>query len=532
MKRSGEKFFKRSITRRLLRWLSILILTGGLLLLAAGGILSYVAQKKATAEFQKINGTFSSLKINLFTRSVTVKNITWASPVDSFPHKVKIGRLQLSGISMLKLLFDKQLYAQVLLIDSGGVLFNRSQKKDTTEAKTKNSFSFEIENVILRNVFAQTKTDTVTEIEGLFNLRYGVVKVDSLAGILASCKSVFQYFEGNISNLKIDKRGGFYTSQVDKIEFNSLNRSIVLDSVKLIPKYDKYEFGKAFGRQVTRLKLGVKRIDVQGLNYQSLFDSVVSITALSIQQANLYTFRDKRIEFKNTKIIPMPMASLAKLPFGLEVDTIAIDDSYITIEEFAPTAVRPGYVNFQNLNALMTGLSNRYYSNKPKYSQLDASAKFMGDGLISASFRFPLDGTALYSAKGRIEKFSLPEINTMLENSVQVRIESGRLSELLFNFNYTDFKSNGAIEINYEDLKITMLNHDKEKSVDRLKTAMINAFLKKTKDETTDQRKRIGVIDVDRDRLRFIFQLWWKSLQSGLKSSVVGTEKSKDEAKQ
>src|SRR5690242_13388891 len=161
MKRSGEKFFKRSITRRLLRWLSILILTGGLLLLAAGGILSYVAEKKATAEFQKINGTFSSLKINLFTRSVTVKNITWESPVDSFPHKVKIGRLQLSGISMLKLLFDKQLYAQVLLIDSGGILFNRSQKADTTQAKSKNSFSFEIENVILRNVFAQTQTDTV-----------------------------------------------------------------------------------------------------------------------------------------------------------------------------------------------------------------------------------------------------------------------------------------------------------------------------------------------------------------------------------
>jgi len=173
----------------------------------------------------------------------------------------------------------------------------------------------------------------------------------------------------------------------------------------------------------------------------------------------------------------------------------------------------------------MTGLSNRYYNNKPKYSQLDASAMIMGDGLITASFRFPLDGSSLYSAKGKVEKLSLPELNPMMENSAQVRIESGGLNELFFNFNYTDFKSDGTVEINYEELKLTKLNPDKEKSVDHLKTVLINAFLKKTKDETTEQRKRMGTIEADRDRRRFIFHFWWKSLQSGLKSSVLGSEK-------
>jgi hypothetical protein len=521
----GKTFFKRSRTRRSLRAISILIISIGSLLFLAGAALSFVAQKKAKTEFQKINGAFSSLRINLFARSVTVKNITWESPVDSFPHKIKIGRVQLSGISLFKLLVHKQLYAQELLIDSGGVQFNQSQKRDSIQAKDKKTFAFEIENIIIRNIFAEAKRDTVTEMEGLLNLRYGALKFDSPDSILTSCKSAFQYFEGDISSVKLTKRGGFYTSRVDNIQFNSLNRSVMLDSVKLIPNYSKYDFGKTFGRQVTRLKLNIKRVDVTGLNYQNLFDSLISISKISIHNTDLYTFRDKRIPFLNTKIIPMPMTSLGAMAFGLEIDSIAIDDAVITIEEFAPTAVRPGYVNFKELRALMVGLSNRYYVNKPRYAQLDASAKIMGNGLINASFRFPLDGSSLYSAKGKVEKLSLPELNPMLENSAQVRIESGNLNELFFNFNYTDFKSDGTVEINYEDLKLTKLNPDKEKSVDHFKTVLINAFLKKTKDETTEQRKRIGTIDAERDRRRFIFNLWWKSLQSGLKSSVLGNEK-------
>ncbi len=496
-----------------------------ILLALAGTILSYVVQKKAEQEFQKVNGTFSSLSINLFTRSVTVNHIVWQTPVDSFPHKAIIGKIQLRGISFFQLLFSKQLYARTLLIDSGSVQFNPSQKRDSTRVHQDNSFSFEIENVILNNIFAEIKRDSLTEMEGLFNLRYGTLKIESLDEIHTACKSVFKYFNGDVTNLKINKRGGYYTSKIDKIEFDSHHQSIYIDSLRLIPNYDKYEFATIAGRQVSRLNLIIKRIEVEGLNYHKLFDSLVSIRKISIDHVNLHSFRDKRVPLQNKKIVPMPMTSLSELSFALEVDSIAIDDSMITVEEFAPLALRPGYINFQKLNAVLVGLSNRYYNNKPQFAQLNASAMIMGDGLITASFRLPLDGSPLYSAKGKVSNFSLPKLNTILENSAQVRIESGKLNELFFNFNYTDFKSTGTIEINYENLKLTMLNSDKEKSTDRLKTVVLNALLKKTKDESIEQAKRQGTIEAERDRQRFVFNLWWKSLQSGLKSSVVGNDK-------
>ncbi len=519
--RNGENFFTRTRARRILSRLLITVLSLALLVVIAGSILTFIAKKKAEEEFKKANGTFSSLRVDLFTRSVTVKNISWASPNDSSYNQASIRLVKLKGISLFQLLANRRLHASELQVDSGSVSIDPSEKKDSLDNSPKKSLQFQIDNIIIRNVLFQLKKDSINEVEGLVNLNFGAIKMDSTTTLQASCQSVFNHFIGDITSLKVAKQNGLYSSKINKIEFNSDSKSINIDSLKLIPKYGKYEFAKVHGKQVSRLELSIPSIEIEGFDFSKLFDSLILINKVSVHSANLHSFRDKRVTF-NHGVVELPMKSLREIAFALEIDSIAIDSSRITIEEFAEQATQPGRINFQNLTALMTRLSNRYYTNKPKYAQLDASAKLMGNGLVTASFRFPLDGSPLYSAKGKVSNLALTELNPMLENSAQVRIESGKLNELFFNFNYTDFKSNGTIEINYEDLKLTKINADKEKSIDLLQTVLINAFLKKTKDESTEQSKRIGVIDIERDRQRFVFNFWWKSIQSGLKSSVLG----------
>lgn len=521
---NGDNFFKRLFSSRILRWVVIPTFAFVLLLVIAGSILSHFGRKKAEEEFKKINGTFSSLEISLFSRSITITDLQWKSPEDSSQSNASISRIRLQGISLFQLVLNKQLYAQTLRIDSGAITYQPSQKKDSVQKFSRKSFPFEIQNIILRQLFVQVKQDSVTQIEALLNFRCGALKLDSLSNVQASLKSAFRYVQGDISHVNLKKTNGLYTSQIDKITFDSENESLSIDSLKLVPLYGKYEFAHVREKQVSRLNLSIRNIGITGLNFNTIFDSLISIRKIAIDAANLHSFRDKRVTFKN-KVMDMPMHALQKLSFGLEIDSITIDNTRITIEEFAEQATQPGRIHFQNLAAVMTRLSNRYYNNKPRYSQLDAHAKLMGSGFITASFRFPLDGSPLYSTKGKIENMPLTDLNPMLENSARVRIESGQLNELYFNFNYTDFKSEGAVEINYDNLQLTMLNADKEKSIDQVKTVLVNAFLKKTKDESTEQRKRTGAINIERDRRRFVFNLWWKSLQDGLKSSVLGSEK-------
>jgi len=55
--------------------------------------------------------------------------------------------------------------------------------------------------------------------------------------------------------------------------------------------------------------------------------------------------------------------------------------------------------------------------------------------------------------------------------------------------------------------------------------------LKKDKDKSVSREKRTGTIDFDRDRKRAIFNLWVKSLFSGLKSSVLDSSNKKEKEK-
>jgi len=54
---------------------------------------------------------------------------------------------------------------------------------------------------------------------------------------------------------------------------------------------------------------------------------------------------------------------------------------------------------------------------------------------------------------------------------------------------------------------------------------LINTLLKDTKDKSTPVKDRKGTIEFERDRKRFIFNLWAKSIQAGIKESILGSPK-------
>jgi hypothetical protein len=100
-------------------------------------------------------------------------------------------------------------------------------------------------------------------------------------------------------------------------------------------------------------------------------------------------------------------------------------------------------------------------------------------------------------------------------------VTSGTLNKLTFNFDYTDHKATGTVLVNYEDLKVNTLTKEKEPEKNEVKTFVVNTILKNNKTKNTDKEKRMGVIDFERDRRRAIFHYWWRSVLTGIKSSMV-----------
>jgi hypothetical protein len=173
------------------------------------------------------------------------------------------------------------------------------------------------------------------------------------------------------------------------------------------------------------------------------------------------------------------------------------------------------------LYATLTNLSNRNKDAKPNHATLTATANLMGQGQIDATFQLPYRENEPYIAQGKIGKMSLDQLNPPLQNLAFIRVQSGTLEGLTFNFSYTDKVSTGRLTINYQNLKIESLKKEKSTVVNDLKTLLINTVLKNDKDKGVPLEKRTGTISFERDRKRQIFNYWWKSLFSGIKSSVL-----------
>jgi len=98
--------------------------------------------------------------------------------------------------------------------------------------------------------------------------------------------------------------------------------------------------------------------------------------------------------------------------------------------------------------------------------------------------------------------------------------EKGDINKVAFTINGDDYNGRGEALVLYQDLKIKLL----KKSDDELKKKGLASFFANTliKNNNPDNNKlRKGVIDFKREINKSFFNLLWKSVFSGVKSTML-----------
>jgi hypothetical protein len=161
----------------------------------------------------------------------------------------------------------------------------------------------------------------------------------------------------------------------------------------------------------------------------------------------------------------------------------------------------------------------------------------MGQGKLSVETTLPWNTEKKSKMKGSLTGLSFAKLNSIVEPNANMEFESGTLNRIDFSFVYNDDVSSGEVALDYQDLKIVSYRSDEqiekvekkrrnrnktdeELKKDNLKTFIINAFVvRKNLSENVPEEKRTGVIGFERDKSRSVFNYWWKSLFTGIKSA-------------
>ncbi len=459
---------------------------------------------------------YKSLEIDSWKKSLVINGLELKFSLrDSIcPTAVTMPRLEAAGIALLPLLFKHELDLDGIILDRPAVRVMNNFKMPGRK-KLKENF---LKHIQIGLVKIDSGAIELIDSTSCANVAYLHLNLNSrdLSAQLNADSTTWAVAEVTIADVVAAFPAIFYKLNIKKAFYSDLEKIIKADSVQITPLYGRADFAKRAGRQIDQFNCLIPAIQASGFEMKkSTPHTAGSYLAHRVDlRFRLDVFRDKRVPRKPRRPTVLPVLFLHQLPFRLQIDTLAIADSYVLYEEFPKTGDATGKLFFNELHAGISNISNISLQG----ATMNVTTRFMNAGDLKATFTFPFEAEKPYTAKGSLSNFSIPAINAMLVPFAHAEIESGEMQEMKFHFQYNEYRSDGEVELSYTNLKVRRFKRNQEQLENKLVSFFLNLFVKNNMDKSDTREKRTGTVQMVRNDQRGIFNYWCKSVFSGVRS--------------
>jgi hypothetical protein len=533
--------------RRILVIVFCVLILGFVLQWGLQPFVKHQIEKRMNAIDQKYHFKIESLTLSVLTSTIELKAIEIQTDSlqkhntdeKSFYVSGEIESLKISGISFLKILFKNDADADELNCSGINLIIETnkiSEAESTTEEIVKplllsipihfNKITMGIQNINYIPKTASIKTNTVF-----------LKNADLTAGEWKTKKNDTLLF-GTIHDLNFNfeeagiiTKDSFYTFRISGIAYNDKDSTLKVDSVFLLPNYNEYDFGVKKGFETDRIHIASQDLELDKFQLKNYLDNKdIVASCISLNELHINIFRDKRIRNKNKKKL-LIQDLLHKYPYLLTVDSLLVQDGSIEYKEHAEKANSPGKINFTKLKAALYNITNDTTVNKINDTLIvSAHALLMNKSKINVHLQFPLhSNNDKFLCNGNLDAMQAKYLNPMLEKNAFVYATSGTINSMRFNFTADINRSSGRMILLYDSLDIAIKNKGTDDTAavkERLFSFLAKKFFIEKSNPSPHKPVREGIIAFERDSGRFIFNYCWKSILSGIKSSV-GVKKNK-----
>jgi hypothetical protein len=463
---------------------------------------------------------YPSPDYNIQIREVTINSNRKVLEVDSLQlfsrkqqhNEAKISSIKITGFDVMELLNKKTVNAEKIVIGESKIVVNDNEKLKAQ------ALPFDLKKIDV-NIF-QCGTTSVSykdkKNKCSFNASINLHKLN----VNKSDGFNFASIQGNVSAVHYSGKG-FHSTEIKNIELDSKKEIIRIEDLKIIPQLGKYEFGRKLGRQADWVQAYIPKIEIIKPDIRQLLHRKLFAEKIHVSESKGYIFRDRRLP-RPQKIIPLPVAYMGMLPFDIRVKTFELANSAVAYEEYPNAGYgQTGILKIERISAKLSPLINHPVSSDPAYITMNVVGSIMGSGTAHGTIMMPLQKNKPYRIKGAIERLELTKLNSSSENLGKIRIKSGFLDFLFFDFTMTEQRSTGKIIGAYHRLIIQPLKkHTEEKNVADFASFMLrHLIIPLNKDKSMPERKRTGLVNYQRDPTRFVSHYYLQSLLMGVKKS-------------
>ena len=466
---------------------------------------------------------------------------------------IKMKEFLVRGFSLRHILLDKELHIRKIEFDSPNVtvLIMQPPKKREQAPSDPNMLSIPlprglealaIQRIILNEgkltVYNKVKIpEEKFEIPSL-NIHIKNIIVDSVH----RGQRIFNAddIQLSVKGMTIKTRDGMYTIIPGEIGLSTLSSTVWVNDLQVKPNYSNHEFSRKLGYQMDCMDIAIKKIEVKALDFRQLIINNKLIAGLiTVDNLKMDDYRDKRVPMRPDFKPPLPQQSLLGSKMYIKIDSVKLTNSKVKYSE--QVGNEPGYIFFDRLSGDLSNISND--SNQVKTGivmKVNASMYLMGKGLLNARLNIPLGAeNDAFTFSGTLKDMDMREINTMVTKMIPAEVTSGTIRKLEFNdVKANNDKATGRLAFYYNNFSLKVDKTD-EKTWTKIKTGVLswagNVYVHNDNPHKNGTFTE-GMIYFERDKHKSIFNFLWKSLFSGIKSTIgVNKEEQKQmkkEAKQ
>lgn len=504
-----------------------------------GGIT--VRRKVAEAVAQlpsSLKVSYSSLHPLLFQSALVIKNVDIRfAPGDSahaaqaadsvHAHHIVVARIELDGIGFFSWIFSRRLKVKVLRLEDGRADLDRVLlDSDSLPHGLQRPFT---EAMIKKVQLTNIQVNRGAGLSAAGDLEIDSVHIDSTVQ--------FSGMRCHLTDVRYSYPGAYAQVRLGNVDVDSRERTVDIDTIRIVPTVGKLELGKIKGHQEDYMEGSATRIHVAGADFSGIERGIghgmgqdigrdaahatplrFAAARVAIKSARIYVFRDRRLPL-DTSEKPLPVDYLRRLPVDLRVEKAELGPTTFTYEEQPKDGDHTGYLKIVHFTGHIDHLISHPSAGDPAYMTVVTEGSLMGSGSVEATTRMPLRPGDPYIVNGSFHDLDVTALNPSAENLGQLHLESGMLNNLTFSFRMTAEKSTGQIIGEYHDLVADKLKDDNKK-VAKLKSFFLkHLIIPKDKDHSLPVARRTGKVDYKRDRSRYFSYYLLHSLLVGVKGS-------------
>ena len=328
----------------------------------------------------------------------------------------------------------------------------------------------------------------------------------------------------NLTGGRLHYTNGITVATISNITGTAKEGMLELKDVEIKPEATLAFFLKTTQWQKDYLTFNCDKIVLKKINNQALLQD----TALFIQQVYLYnprlsSYRDKNMAFRHGVEKGMPTQLITGIKMPLQIDTIYIKGASVNVHEVSEITKREGIVPLSNIDASFKNFTNR--PGEKDSLIINLSGRVIDYNI--RTFRYAesyQDSLSGFRMNYNISPMHLPMLTQVTGPLSAIAVTRGFADTLYARVSGNKYATFGEINFYYHNLGIRILNKKDTRKKDLLlafESVIANSLIIRS-----NNKKQANMFFV-RNREKFVFNYWVKTLFSGLFTSAGAKKSSK-----